>query len=85
MIGMLLLRRLQCFRPKEEPSTGKGLIIKELVIVSGKSGMGKTSVVASFAALAESKVLADCDVDAADLHLVLEPTIISQEDFSGGS
>ena len=59
--------------------------MKELVIVSGKGGTGKTSVVASFAALAESKVLADCDVDAADLHLVLEPTIISQEDFSGGS
>ena len=59
--------------------------MKELVIVSGKGGTGKTSVVASFAALAESKVLADCDVDAADLHLVLAPTIISQEDFSGGS
>lgn len=59
--------------------------MKELVIVSGKGGTGKTSVVASFAALAESKVLADCDVDAADLHLVLEPTIISQTDFSGGS
>lgn len=59
--------------------------MKELVIVSGKGGTGKTSVVASFAALANSKVLADCDVDAADLHMVLEPTIISQEDFSGGS
>ncbi|GAH53639.1 unnamed protein product, partial [marine sediment metagenome] len=59
--------------------------MKELVIVSGKGGTGKTSVVAAFAALAESKVLADCDVDAADLHLVLEPTILTREDFSGGS
>ena len=59
--------------------------MKELVIVSGKGGTGKTSVVASFAALAEGAVLADCDVDAADLHLVLEPTILTREDFSGGS
>ena len=42
-------------------------------------------MVASFAALAGRLVLADCDVDAADLHLVLEPEIIEQEDFSGGS
>jgi len=59
--------------------------MKELVIVSGKGGTGKTSVVAAFAALAKNKVLADCDVDAADLHLVLEPTILTREDFSGGS
>ena len=59
--------------------------MKELVIVSGKGGTGKTSVVASFAALAKKAVLADCDVDAADLHLVLEPTILTREDFSGGS
>ena len=58
--------------------------IKELVIISGKGGTGKTSVVASFAALATNKVLADCDVDAADLHLVLSPRIIRREDFIGG-
>jgi len=58
--------------------------MKELVVISGKGGTGKTSIVASFAALAESKVLADCDVDAADLHLVLEPEIEYTEDFSGG-
>ncbi|MDY7011962.1 MAG: ATP-binding protein, partial [Planctomycetota bacterium] len=46
---------------------------------------GKTSIVASFAALADKAVLADCDVDAADLHLVLEPTIVKRENFSGGS
>jgi len=58
---------------------------KELVIISGKGGTGKTSIVASFAALGEGAVLADCDVDAADLHLVLEPTIVKRENFSGGS
>jgi MinD superfamily P-loop ATPase len=58
---------------------------KELTVVSGKGGTGKTSLVASFAALAEKVVLADCDVDASDLHLVLSPTIIQREKFSGGS
>ena len=46
--------------------------------------MLKTSVVASFAALARDKVLADCDVDAADLHLVLSPKIVHREEFIGG-
>ena len=59
--------------------------MKELVVISGKGGTGKTSIVASFASLAAKAVLADCDVDAADLHLVLEPTIIKRENFSGGS
>ena len=59
--------------------------VKELVVISGKGGTGKTSIVASFAALAQNAVLADCDVDAADLHLVLEPKTIQCEDFSGGS
>ena len=59
--------------------------MKELVVISGKGGTGKTSIVASFAALAEKAVLADCDVDAADLHLVLEPKTIKREKFSGGS
>jgi len=59
--------------------------MKELVVISGKGGTGKTSIVASFAALAEKVVLADCDVDAADLHLVLEPRTIKRENFSGGS
>ncbi len=58
---------------------------KELVVISGKGGTGKTSIVASFAALADKAVLADCDVDAADLHLVLGPTIVKREKFSGGS
>jgi len=59
--------------------------VKEFVVISGKGGTGKTSLVASFAALADNVVLADCDVDAADLHLVLDPTMVRRERFSGGS
>ena len=58
--------------------------MKQLVVISGKGGTGKTSIVAAFAALAENAVFADCDVDAADLHLVLKPDIKQREDFSGG-
>jgi MinD superfamily P-loop ATPase len=58
--------------------------MKEVVIISGKGGTGKTSIVGSFAALANNAVLADCDVDAADLHLLLEPDIKQSHDFSGG-
>lgn len=56
----------------------------ELVVISGKGGTGKTSVVASFAALASDTVVADCDVDAADLHLVLAPEIREQHGFVSG-
>jgi MinD superfamily P-loop ATPase len=49
--------------------------LKEIVVISGKGGTGKTSIVASFAALAKNAVLADCDVDAADLHLILHPSV----------
>ncbi len=58
--------------------------MKELVVLSGKGGTGKTSIVASFAALARNIVLADCDVDAADLHLVMDPKIITREEFRSG-
>ncbi len=58
--------------------------MKELVVISGKGGTGKTSITAAFAALAREVVLADCDVDAADLHLVLEPSVKQVSDFSGG-
>ena len=58
--------------------------MKELVVISGKGGTGKTSLVASFAILARQIVLADCDVDAADLHLVLQPNIQQQHTFTGG-
>lgn len=59
--------------------------MKELVVISGKGGSGKTSVVASLAALARRCVLVDCDVDAADLHLIFEPKIVHRESFLGGS
>lgn len=58
--------------------------MKQLVVISGKGGTGKTSIVASFAALAREAVLADCDVDAADLHLILEPEVLKGDCFSGG-
>ncbi|MGC9197827.1 MAG: ATP-binding protein [Acidobacteriaceae bacterium] len=58
--------------------------VKELVVISGKGGTGKTSLVASFAALARNAVLADCDVDAADLHLLAAPHILKREPFTGG-
>jgi len=58
--------------------------MKELVVISGKGGTGKTSIVASFAVLAENAVLADCDVDAADLHLVMAPTIRRRTEFRCG-
>jgi MinD superfamily P-loop ATPase len=59
--------------------------MKELVVISGKGGTGKTSIVASFASLAENAVVVDCDVDAADLHLVLQPEVQHREDFTAGS
>ncbi len=58
--------------------------LKELVVISGKGGTGKTSLTASFAALAKSSIIADCDVDAADLHLILSPEIKERGFFSGG-
>jgi len=58
--------------------------MKELVVISGKGGTGKTSVTASLAALASSPVIADCDVDAADLHLVLQPQIRESHEFLSG-
>lgn len=59
--------------------------MKEIVIISGKGGTGKTSIAASFAALATGRaVLADCDVDAADLHLILKPDIKQHTEFRSG-
>ncbi len=58
--------------------------MKELVILSGKGGTGKTSITSAFAFLAENAVLCDADVDAADLHLILHPDIKKTSDFKGG-
>ncbi|KYH32909.1 ATP-binding protein [Neomoorella mulderi] len=57
--------------------------MQELLVISGKGGTGKTSIAAALAALAEDKVLADCDVDAADLHLLLRPEVESVNEFYG--
>ena len=58
--------------------------MKELVVISGKGGTGKTSLTASFAVLAEKSVVADCDVDAADLHLLLAPEVRERHEFRAG-
>jgi len=57
--------------------------MKQIVIVSGKGGTGKTMLTSSFAALSKNAVFADCDVDAADLHIILEPEVIERHEFSG--
>jgi len=61
----------------------KKKVLKQITVISGKGGTGKTTLVASFAALAENKVIADCDVDAPDLHLLLHPEIIERKEFKG--
>ena len=58
--------------------------IKELVIISGKGGTGKTSLMAAFSSLAENKVLCDADVDAADLHLIMHPVVEKRAEFQSG-
>ena len=58
--------------------------MKELVVISGKGGTGKTSVLAAFASMAKNKVLCDADVDAADLHLIMDPQIKERHNFESG-
>jgi MinD superfamily P-loop ATPase len=57
--------------------------MKQLTIISGKGGTGKTTIAAAFASLAENAVIADCDVDAADMHLILKPEILETMEFTG--
>ena len=59
-------------------------MIRELVVVSGKGGTGKTSITAAFASLSQKTVLCDADVDAADLHLLMAPKVRKRTDFMGG-
>jgi MinD superfamily P-loop ATPase len=59
--------------------------MKELIVISGKGGTGKTSIMAAFSSLAENMVLCDADVDAADLHLIMNPKVIQQTDFQSGN
>ncbi len=58
--------------------------MKQIVVISGKGGTGKTVLTASFASLAGNKVMVDCDVDAADLHLLLKPDIKERHEFRSG-
>ena len=59
--------------------------MKEIVVISGKGGTGKTSLTASFAYLGGKDVIvADCDVDAADMHLLLKPDFKDSEEFFSG-
>lgn len=57
--------------------------MKQLTILSGKGGTGKTSIAASFAVLAKNAVVADCDVDAPDLHMLLHPKVVEMWQFKG--
>jgi MinD superfamily P-loop ATPase len=58
--------------------------VRQIAIISGKGGTGKTVITASFAALAKKAVLVDCDVDAADLHLLLSPEVQETHEFRSG-
>ena len=58
--------------------------MREIVVISGKGGTGKTTVCASFAHLAESKVICDLDVDAPDLHILLQPEVKERTPFISG-
>ncbi|MFP4197009.1 MAG: ATP-binding protein [Methanomassiliicoccales archaeon] len=57
--------------------------MKEITVISGKGGTGKTTLTAAFASLASNMVLADCDVDAADLHLLATPEVLETRKFYG--
>jgi MinD superfamily P-loop ATPase len=57
--------------------------MKQVTVISGKGGTGKTSITAAFASLANNAVLADCDVDAADLHIILKPRVLESSIFHG--
>jgi MinD superfamily P-loop ATPase len=58
--------------------------MKQIVVISGKGGTGKTTLVGAFGILAKNKIIADCDVDAPDLHLILSPNIKEKHEFKGG-
>ncbi len=58
--------------------------MKEIIVLSGKGGTGKTTVTAALAVLMTNRVVADCDVDAADLHLVLAPDDLEEHEFRSG-
>jgi len=55
--------------------------MKQIVVISGKGGTGKSTIIAALASLAKNKITADCDVDAADLYLIFKPQSKEQHDF----
>lgn len=59
--------------------------MKQVVVISGKGGTGKTSLSAALATMGDQLVVADCDVDAANLHLLLQPVDSSRRLFSTGA
>jgi len=63
---------------------GEDIMMKQIVVISGKGGTGKTVITGAFAALADNSIMADCDVDAADLHLLLNPEIKERHEFRSG-
>jgi MinD superfamily P-loop ATPase len=58
--------------------------VRELTVISGKGGTGKTTIVAAFASLADAALVVDCDVETPDLHLLLDPTVQQRSEFVGG-
>ena len=57
--------------------------MKEITILSGKGGTGKTSITAAIGSIASGAVFCDNDVDAADLHLIMKPTIREEHIYTG--
>jgi MinD superfamily P-loop ATPase len=57
------------------------MMVKEITVLSGKGGTGKTSVTAALAVFTKKAVITDCDVDAPDLHMVLKPEILEKQEF----
>ncbi len=89
-----VLDKVKCsgsIKPMDEiKNKDSSIISKEIMIISGKGGTGKTTISAALSVLAgdetdDNKIFADCDVDAADLHLLLKPEVIEINDFSGGN
>ncbi|NNJ59980.1 MAG: 4Fe-4S binding protein [Dactylosporangium sp.] len=70
--------------PSQRDGADADRSVRELVVISGKGGTGKTSIAASLLALADRPIAADCDVDAANLHLVLQPAVRDTWLFTGG-
>jgi MinD superfamily P-loop ATPase len=59
--------------------------MKQILVISGKGGTGKTVLAGAFSALMKDKVIVDCDVDAADMHLLLSPRIVEHNQFKSGA